>query len=51
VPRASTQRYLDAAAGLGPAEVSRLWQAGLGLSATAAADVALVPPGRHELRS
>jgi predicted ATPase len=51
VPRARTQRYLDAAAGLGSAEVSRLWGAGLGLSAAAAADLALVPPGRHELRS
>ena len=50
-PRAGHQRYLDAAAGLGPAEVSRLWQAGLGLSATAAAELALVPPGRHELRA
>jgi len=51
LPRARTQRYLDAAAGLGPAEVSRLWTAGLGLSAAAAARLALVPPGRHELRS
>jgi predicted ATPase len=51
VPPARVQRYLDAAAGLGPAEVARLWAAGLRLTAAAAAELALVPPGRHELRS
>jgi predicted ATPase len=39
------QRFLDAAGGLGPAEVARLWAAGLELSPSAAADLALEPPG------
>jgi predicted ATPase len=38
------QRYLDAAADLGPAELARLWTAGLELSPSAAADLALQPP-------
>jgi tetratricopeptide (TPR) repeat protein len=38
------QRYLDAAAGLGPAEVARLWADGLTLTADAAAELALSPP-------
>jgi predicted ATPase/tetratricopeptide (TPR) repeat protein len=42
---ARVQRFLDAAAGLGPAEVARLWAAGLELSPSAAADLALEPPG------
>jgi predicted ATPase len=44
VPPARAQRYLDAAAGLGDAEVDRLWAAGLQLTARAAADLALAPP-------
>jgi hypothetical protein len=43
-PRARAQRYLDAAAGLGPAEVDRLWAAGLELDVAAAAGLALEPP-------
>jgi predicted ATPase/DNA-binding CsgD family transcriptional regulator/tetratricopeptide (TPR) repeat protein len=39
------QRYLDAAACLGEAEVARLWESGLDLGARAAADLALQPPG------
>jgi predicted ATPase len=38
------QRCLDAAAGLGPAEVARLWAEGLTLTPGAAADLALQPP-------
>ncbi len=40
------QRYLDAAAGLGAAEVARLWAAGLGLTSLAAARLALDPPAK-----
>jgi predicted ATPase/tetratricopeptide (TPR) repeat protein len=43
-PRVRAQRFLDAAAGLGQAEVGRLWAAGLELDAAAAAAVALEPP-------
>ncbi|HEY3977925.1 MAG TPA: tetratricopeptide repeat protein [Streptosporangiaceae bacterium] len=43
-PRVRAQRYLDAAAGLGQAEVDRLWAAGLELDAAAAAGLALEPP-------
>ena len=43
-PRVRAQRYLDAAAGLGQAEVDRLWAAGLELDAAAAASLALEPP-------
>jgi predicted ATPase len=42
--RHQVQRYLDAAAGLGPAQVDRLWAAGLKLSAAAAAELAVGPP-------
>jgi len=45
-PRVRAQRYLDAAAGLGQAEVDRLWAAGLELDAAAAAGLALEPPAR-----
>jgi predicted ATPase/DNA-binding CsgD family transcriptional regulator len=38
------RRYLDAAAGLGEAEVARLWAAGLELTTRAAAEVALQAP-------
>ncbi|HEY2288772.1 MAG TPA: tetratricopeptide repeat protein [Streptosporangiaceae bacterium] len=49
VPRPGrVQRFLDAAAGLGPAEIARLWAAGLELSPSAAADLALEPPGPPE---
>jgi predicted ATPase len=44
VPPARAQRYLDAAAGLGDAEVDRLWAAGLKLTARAATDLALASP-------
>jgi predicted metal-dependent phosphotriesterase family hydrolase/predicted ATPase len=40
------QRYLDAAAGLGAAEVARLWAAGLELTSRAAARLALGPPAK-----
>jgi tetratricopeptide (TPR) repeat protein len=40
---ASVKRYLEAAAGLGEDEVSRLWEAGLRLSSEAAARLALEP--------
>jgi hypothetical protein len=43
-PPARTQRYLDAAAGLGAAEAARLWAAGLELTPRAAAELALEPP-------
>jgi hypothetical protein len=43
VPPARAQRYLDAAAGLGDAEVDRLWAAGLKLTVRAAAELALAP--------
>jgi tetratricopeptide (TPR) repeat protein len=39
-----TQRYLDAAAGLGQDEIARLWAAGRGLTSRAAAELALAPP-------
>jgi predicted ATPase len=42
--RVRAQRYLDAAAGLGQAEVDRLWAEGLELDAAAAAGLALEPP-------
>ena len=45
VPPARAQRYLKAAAVLGDAEVGRLWNAGLGLTTQAAAELALTPPG------
>jgi predicted ATPase/DNA-binding CsgD family transcriptional regulator len=41
---ARVQRYLDEAAVLGEAEVARLWVAGLELTSSAAADLALAPP-------
>jgi predicted ATPase/DNA-binding CsgD family transcriptional regulator len=41
---ARVRRYLEAAAGLGDAEVARLWAAGLELTTSAAAEVALEPP-------
>jgi DNA-binding CsgD family transcriptional regulator len=43
---ARVQRYLDAAAVLGEAEVARLWAAGLELTSSAAAELALEPSGR-----
>jgi predicted ATPase len=43
-PPGRARKYLDAAAGLGPAEVARLWAAGLQLTASAAAELALDPP-------
>jgi predicted ATPase/DNA-binding CsgD family transcriptional regulator len=45
-PRAAdrVRRYLDAAAGLGEAEVTRLWAAGLELTSGTAAELALEPP-------
>ncbi|HEX5292741.1 MAG TPA: hypothetical protein VFX25_28045, partial [Streptosporangiaceae bacterium] len=42
--RVRAQRYLDAAAGLGQAEVDRLWAEGLQLDGAAAAGLALEPP-------
>jgi predicted ATPase len=42
--RVRAQRYLDAAAGLGHAEVDRLWAEGLQLDGAAAAGLALEPP-------
>jgi DNA-binding CsgD family transcriptional regulator len=44
---ARVTRYLEAAAGLGEAEVARLWAAGLELTTSAAAEVALAPPAGH----
>jgi predicted ATPase/DNA-binding CsgD family transcriptional regulator len=44
---ARTRRYLDEAAVLGEAEVTRLWAAGLELTTSAAADLALAPPGQE----
>jgi predicted ATPase/DNA-binding CsgD family transcriptional regulator len=41
---ARIQGFRDAAAGLGEAEADRLWAAGLELTSTAAADLALTPP-------
>jgi DNA-binding NarL/FixJ family response regulator len=41
VPGARTQRYLDAAAGLGEHVVSRLWTEGLDLTSSAAVELAL----------
>jgi predicted ATPase len=43
-PAARVRRFLDAAAGLGQAEVDRLWAAGLELDDAAAAGLALEPP-------
>jgi tetratricopeptide (TPR) repeat protein len=45
------QRYLDAAAGLGAAEVARLWAAGLELTSLAAARLALDPPAKAGARN
>jgi predicted ATPase/DNA-binding CsgD family transcriptional regulator/tetratricopeptide (TPR) repeat protein len=45
LPGARTQRYLDAAAGLGDYAVGRLWADGLGLTSSAAAELALDDPG------
>jgi predicted ATPase len=42
-PDAWAQGYRDAAAGLGAAEVARLWASGLDLSSSAAANLALEP--------
>ncbi len=42
-PDAWAQRYRDAAAGLGAAEVARLWASGLDLSSSVAAGIALEP--------
>jgi hypothetical protein len=44
-PSARARRYLDAAASLGEAEVSRLWSTGLKLTPAAAAELAMEPPG------
>jgi tetratricopeptide (TPR) repeat protein len=43
-PAARVRQFLDAAAGLGQAEVDRLWAAGLELDDAAAAGLALEPP-------
>jgi predicted ATPase len=43
-PSRRVQRCLDAAAGLGSAEIARLWAGGLALTPGAAADLALRPP-------
>ncbi len=43
LPARRVQRYLDAAAPLGEAEVARLWESGLDLSASEATELALQP--------
>jgi predicted ATPase len=43
-PAARVRRFLDAAAGLGQAEVDRLWSAGLELDDAAAVGLAVEPP-------
>jgi ATP/maltotriose-dependent transcriptional regulator MalT len=44
LPARRVQRYLDAAAHLGEAEVARLWDSGLDLTASEATELALLPP-------
>jgi tetratricopeptide (TPR) repeat protein len=44
-PAAWARRYRDGAAGLGAAEVDRLWASGLELTSSAAAELALEPGG------
>jgi tetratricopeptide (TPR) repeat protein len=46
-PSGRTRRLLDAAAGLGPARVDRLWAEGLSLASREAARLALEPPAAN----